>query len=170
MKAAKKVSTKSLLTVFEAKCSIAFVALSFFLLIALSSSAQNKTIFRKCDQPMKDGVFPCESDISMTQYLEKEIIYNKQRDSVGVRHAKTLFFILMDDRLKGAAQVTFVLRKTVSAEENTYKELERKVHKLSTGMNSAWIEWKFTRPDLYWVDAYVDDELFASAFVEIRKQ
>ncbi len=121
-----------------------------------------------CDKAPEGDTWPCETDILSTQLLENHIEYDLIfGDSIGVERYKTLYFYTICDEAFAVDNITFVLRETVSAEQNTYKDLDSIILAVDPAWNVGWIKWKFTTPGVFWMDARYNGTTFATTFIEI---
>lgn len=142
-----------------------FMALVFFGCQNLSF-AQCDLIL--CDQAPSGDTIPCEIDIDVTQYLENEVEYDPYTgDSIGVELAKTLYFIVGCVDPFEVDKLTFVLRETMDAAANIYKDIESKTLEVQPDWNFGWISWKFTREGIFWMDVRYNDVTFSTTLVEI---
>lgn len=121
-----------------------------------------------CDKAPEGDTWPCETDILNTQLLAFNIEYNMfYGDSIGLALYKELYFYTVCEEAFGVDNITFVLRETVSAEENIYKDLDSIILAVDPTWNVGWIKWKFTTPGVFWMDARYNGTTFATTFIEI---
>lgn len=121
-----------------------------------------------CDKAPEGDTWPCETDILSTQLLETNIEYDLIfGDSIGFEIYKNLYFYTLCEEAFGVDSITFVLRETVSAEQNTYNDLDSIILPVDPAWNIGWIKWKFTKPGVFWMDARYNGTTFATTFIEI---
>lgn len=146
------------------KYTVKPILFAFCCLFSVTVMADSQLILC-ADAPISDTI-PCASQSILEVFLLAEEV-TLEDGTVDNAWQATVFCWLISDAFWYSKEVTYVVKKVVNSEENTFQETGRYMQYVEKSQHIVIEEIVFDETGVYTVDAYIGDKWVSSAVLQI---